>query len=71
MKMKFPGADLADYRAQTERQSSMPGVMLPSFRCVACKRTSVTKGCKRTAAGTICASCKEAREAKRMAKEAA
>lgn len=59
MTPRYPGADLAEYRAQTERQKSMPGVMRPSFRC-----------CEKTATGWRCASCHETREAKRMAKKA-
>lgn len=50
------------YREQTERQASMPGVTGPSFVCVACKRRSVTKGCKRLSIGRICAACHQARE---------
>ena len=53
------------YREQTERQASMPGVMSPTFRCVACRCKSGTKGRKRTAVGTICADCHRAREARR------
>ena len=68
MKMKLPGADLADYRAQTERQKAMAGVMSPSFRCVACGRSSTMKGSKRTAAGTICEKGKIAREARKAQK---
>ena len=51
MKMKFPGADLADYRAQTERQKAMAGVTGPSFRCGECGRSVRIKGRKKTAAG--------------------
>jgi len=65
MQMKYPGADLADYREQTERQATMPGVTRPSFVCVACKRRSVTKGCKQLSVGRICAACHQAREARR------
>ena len=53
------------YREQTERQASMPGVMSPTFRCVACGRRSAMKGYKRTAAGSICAACHQAREQRR------
>lgn len=56
------------YREQTERQASMPGVMSPAFRCVACSRRSSMKGSKRTAAGSICAACNQAREQRRAGK---
>ena len=55
-------ADEIAYREQTERQASMPGVTSPTFRCVACGRRSAMKGYKRTAAGSICAACHQARE---------
>lgn len=71
MTPRYPGADLAEYRDQTARQASMPGVMRPSFRCCECGRSSGTRGRKKTATGWRCASCHEAREAKRMAKEVA
>ncbi len=50
------------YREQTERQASMPGVTSPTFRCVACGRRSAMKGYKRTAVGSVCAACHQARE---------
>lgn len=53
------------YREQTERQASMPGVMSPTFRCVACKRRSVTKGCKQLSVGRICEACNVARTARK------
>ena len=59
------------YREQTERQASMPGVMSPTFRCVACKRVATTKGCKRLSIGSICAACKQAREYRKAIKGAA
>jgi hypothetical protein len=59
------------YREQTERQASMPGVMSPTFRCVDCGRRSSMKGSKRTAVGSICASCHQAREQRRAGKGAA
>ena len=59
------------YREQTERQASMPGATAPSFRCVACSRRSSMKGSKRTAVGSICASCHQAREARRARRQAA
>ena len=55
-------ADEVAFREQTERQASMPGVMSPTFRCVACGRRSAMKGYKRTAAGSVCAKCVKARE---------
>lgn len=59
------------YREQTERQASMPGVMSPTFRCVACGRRSAMHGYKRTAAGSVCAACNQAREARRARRQAA
>lgn len=56
------------YREQTERQASMPGVTSPTFRCVACGRRSAMHGYKRTAAGSICASCHQARERRKAIK---
>jgi hypothetical protein len=50
------------FREATERQAAMPGVTMPTFVCVACKRRSVTKGCKQLSIGRICAACKLARE---------
>ena len=64
-------ADEQRYREQTERQASMPGVTSPTFRCVACGRRSALKGCKRTAAGSICAACHQAREHRKAIKGAA
>ena len=58
------------YREQTERQASMPGVTSPTFRCVSCGRRSATKGYKRTAAGSICAACNQAREQRKARKGA-
>ena len=59
------------FREATERQAKMPGVTGPSFVCVACKRRSVTKGCKRLSIGRICAACHQAREQRRAGKGAA
>ena len=59
------------YREPTERQAQMPGATAPSFRCVACSRRSSMKGSKRTAVGSICASCHQAREARRVRRQAA
>ena len=59
------------YREQTARKASMPGVMSPTFRCVACGRRSAMKGYKRTAAGSVCAACNQAREQRKASKEAA
>ena len=64
-------ADEIAYREQTERQASMPGVTSLTFRCVACKRRSVTKGCKQFSIGRICAACNQAREQRRAGKGAA
>lgn len=50
------------FREATERQAKMPGVTGPSFVCVACKRRSVTKGCKQLSIGRVCAACHQARE---------
>ena len=64
--MTFPHLiDELRFREQTARQAPMPGVTRPSFVCVACKRRSVTKGCKRLSIGSICAACNQAREARR------
>ena len=59
------------YRKQTERQASMPGVTSPTFRCVACGRRSGMKGRKRTAAGSVCAACQQAREQRKAGNGAA
>jgi hypothetical protein len=59
------------YREQTARQRSHPGVTRPSFRCIACGRRAAMKGCKKTSVGTICASCKEARETRKVMKRVA
>ena len=59
------------YRETTECQAQMPGATSPSFRCVACGRKSAMKGSKRTAVGSICASCHQAREARRARRQAA
>lgn len=59
------------YRETTERQAQMPGATAPSFRCAACRRRSSMKGSKRTAVGSICASCHQAREARRARRQAA
>lgn len=64
-------ADEVQFREQTDRQAPMAGVTLPTFKCIACKRVSVTKGCKRTAVGTICAGCHQAREGRTARRAAA
>ena len=64
-------ADEVAFREQTDRQAQMPGATSPSFRCVACGRRSSMKGSKRTAVGSICASCHQAREQRRAGKGAA
>lgn len=53
------------FREATERQAKMPGVTGPSFVCVACKRRSVTKGCKQLSIGRIRAACNVARTARK------
>ena len=67
MSFKF-FSDEAAFREQTERQASMPGVTSPTFRCVACGRRSAMKGYKRTAAGSVCAACNQARERRKAGK---
>lgn len=59
-----PGERIAQFRDQTERQASCPGVTKPSFICRHCKqkrgtagRTEVIKGYSR--AGWICGQCVE------------
>ena len=63
-----PLIDELRFREQTARQAPMPGVTLPTFVCVSCKRRSVTKGCKRLSVGRICEVCKLAREAKQCSR---
>ena len=58
------------FREQTARQAPMPGATLPTFVCVACKRRSVTKGCKQLSIGRICAACNQAREYRKAIREA-
>lgn len=58
------------YREQTERQAQMPGATAPSFRCAACRRRSSMNGSKRTAVGSICAACHQAREQRKAIREA-
>jgi len=58
------------YRETTERQAQMPGATAPSFRCAACRRRSSMNGSKRTAAGSICAACHQAREYRKAIREA-
>lgn len=65
-----PLIDELRFREQTARQAPMPGVTLPTFVCVSCKRRSVTKGCKRLSIGRICAKCNEAREYRKAIREA-
>lgn len=71
MQMKYPGADLADYREQTERQATMPGVTRPSFRCAKCGCSKGVSGRKRLSVGWLCAECHQAREYRKAIKEAA
>ena len=70
MTFTYP-ADELRFREQTARQAPMPGVMSPTFRCVACGRRSAMKGYKRTAAGSVCAACNQAREARRACQNGA
>ena len=59
MKLHYPGSALARYRDQTAvKGSNMNGVMAPSFRCVACGHSRLTRGRKKVAQGWICADCK-------------
>lgn len=69
MTFTYP-ADELRFREQTARQAPMPGVTLPTFVCVSCKRRSVTKGCKRLSIGSICAACHQAREHRKAIREA-
>lgn len=57
------------FREATARQAPMPGVTMPTFVCVSCKRRSVTKGWKRLSIGSICAACNQAREYRKTIKE--
>ena len=58
MKMHYPGNALARYRDQTATKvSNMNGVMAPSFRCVACDQSRLTRGRKKIAQGWVCADC--------------
>ena len=61
--------DELSFREQTARQAPMPGVTMPTFVCVSCKRRSVTKGFKRLSVGRICEVCKLAREYRKTIKE--
>ena len=58
------------FRETTERQAQCPGVTMPSFICIACGRSSVTKGCKQLSVGRICAACNQAREYRKAIREA-
>ena len=64
-------SDEVAFREQTDRQARMAGVTMPTFVCVACKRRSVTKGCKQLSIGRICAACHQAREQRKARKGAA
>ena len=56
MKMHYPGNAIARYRDQTEvKGNNLNGVMAPSFRCVACEQSRLTRGRKKVAQGWICA----------------
>ena len=61
-------ADEAAFREQTDRQSRMPCVTSPSFRCGECSLVCRTLGRKKTAAGWRCAGCHQAREQRRAGK---
>lgn len=63
-------SDEVAFREQTDRQARMAGVTMPTFVCVACKRRSVTKGCKQLSIGRICAACQQAREQRKAIREA-
>ena len=63
-------SDEVAFREQTDRQARMAGVTMPTFVCVACKRRSVTKGCKQLSIGRICAACHQARECRKAIKGA-
>lgn len=65
MNLHNPGEAIERFRAQTERQKTMPGVTLPSFRCRECGSKATTKGRQKTANGWRCEACKRAREARR------
>ena len=69
MSFAYP-IDEQRFRDATARQAKMPGVTRPSFVCVACKRRSVTKGCKQLSIGRICAACNQAREYRKAIMEA-
>jgi len=76
MNLHNPGAAIASYRAQTERQKKMPGVTLASFSCQTCGWDRKIAGRKQFVKGTtkfcyVCAACHEKREAKKAMKEAA
>jgi hypothetical protein len=50
------------YRADTARQSAMPGVTMPSFRCSCCKQTKAVAGRKQIIKGApkygyVCGDC--------------
>lgn len=63
MTPRYPGADLAEYRDQTERQASMPGATSPSFICKQCQQSRRTAGRKRVPMGWVCAKCNDTKEA--------
>lgn len=57
-----PGERIAQFRDQTERQASCPGVTKPSFICKRCGQKKGTKGRKAVLigyakGGFYCASC--------------
>lgn len=60
--MTMIGNTLGSFRAETERQRTMPGVTLPSFRCTACRKTRGITGRRQRVpgdrkSGFVCATC--------------
>lgn len=76
MNLHNPGAAIASYRDQTERQKRMPGVTLASFNCKSCGWDRKIAGRKQCVKGTtkfgyVCAECHARREERKAMKEAA
>ena len=66
-------SSIAAFRAATENQSALAGVMNPSFRCPACKQTRLMAGRKQRVKGSpkfgfICGECAAKRDAKEKEK---
>lgn len=60
--LHYPGAALARYRTQTDRQAQMPGATKPSFICKSCGQSKLVNGRKArvtgySRAGYDCAEC--------------